>query len=254
MPSSWNTGGGGETAQPLDFRRQLNFLSNFLRLVNCKFATELGLWPKAWRWNFPQLGTGHAATLKVKQCYIEKKRGTQSRYILNVQKCHSSHDGENSAPRPFNHSPWWCVGKERVQTCNHWTNMWKGWFIWNYRGREKQKSPFLPFEWERDVKKWTNGAVLLCLSLAPRPSAVSSNCSLRGCNNFRRNIMSENIANKIQTSRTDCEEPYLQIQLKSKAPEAKMVLLFAKIWDMAKVWNDCCFSLLRFVCFNTHSH
>lgn len=66
--------------------------------------------------------------------------------------------------------------------------------------------------------------------------------------------MSENIANKIQTSRTDCEEPYLQIQLKSEAPEAKMVLLFAKIWDMPKIWNDYCFSVLRFVCFNTHSH
>lgn len=66
--------------------------------------------------------------------------------------------------------------------------------------------------------------------------------------------MSENIANKIQMSRTDCEEPYLQIQLKSEAPEAKMVLLFAKIWDIAKIWNDCCCSLLKFVCFNTHSH
>lgn len=128
----------------------------------------------------------------------EKERHTKSLYS-DRKKSHSSRDGENSGPRPFNHSPWWCVGKERVQTCNHWTNMWKGWFIWNYRGREKQKSPFLPLEWERDVKKWTNVAVLLCLSLAPRPSAVSSNCSLRGCNKFRTNIMSENIANKTQT-------------------------------------------------------
>lgn len=26
---------------------------------------------------------------------------------------------------------------------------------------KKQKSPFLPLEWERDVKKWTNGAVFV---------------------------------------------------------------------------------------------
>lgn len=89
----------------------------------------------------------------------------------------------------------------------------------------KTEESFLTFRMGASHEEMANGA----LSLAPRPLAVSSNFSLRGCNNFRRNNMSENIANKRQTSRTDCEEPYLQIQLKSEGPEARMVLLFAKI-------------------------
>lgn len=72
-------------------------------------------------------------------------------------KCHSSRDWGNSGPWPSNHSLWWCVGKEQAQTFNHQTNMWKGWFTWNYRGRKKQKRPFLPLEW--DERKWTNKAV-----------------------------------------------------------------------------------------------
>lgn len=47
---------GEETAQPLDSRRQLNLWDHFIRLLgaaNCKYATELGLWPKAWRYNLP---------------------------------------------------------------------------------------------------------------------------------------------------------------------------------------------------------
>lgn len=131
-----------------------------------------------------------------------EKRGTLTPSVLE-KKCHSSRDGENSGPRPSNHSLWWCVGKERAQTFNHQTNMWKGWFIWNYRGRETQTRPFLPLECEWDERKWTNEAVCSVglWHLTPQMSHLMTLDV--DVINLGGNIVSQNMLNRIPMSSSD---------------------------------------------------